>query len=65
MTPALATFILILLQEAPALAVKVMAIFTKKGVVTADEWAQFIADKWPDADSFFKPAPPVTPPAAT
>ncbi len=57
MTPALATFILILLQEAPALAVKVMAIFTKRGTVTTEEWATFIADKWKDAESFFQVTP--------
>lgn len=61
MTVAMETLMLMLLQEAPVLAVKLMAIWTKQGKVTAEEWAAFIAAKWPDAESFFTPIP--TPPA--
>ncbi len=61
MTPQLVTLMLLLIQEAPSLAVKLMAIWTAKGKVTPEEWATFIETKWPDAASFFQPAPPVVP----
>ncbi len=53
MSPQLVTLMLLLIREAPELAVKLMAIWTSKGKVTPEEWAQFIETQWPDADSFF------------
>jgi len=50
---------ILLLTVAPQLAGEVIAILNKSGHVTAEEWAAYIAQKWPDKDSFFKPA--VTP----
>ena len=59
MSPQLIGLMLLLIQEAPTLAVKLMGIWTTQGKVTAQEWADFIATKWPDAEGFFHPA--VTP----
>ncbi len=53
--------VILLLTVAPQLGAQVLAILQKTGKVTAEEWAAYIAQKWPDAESFFKPAPAVTP----
>jgi hypothetical protein len=54
--------VILLLTVAPTLGAQVLAILQKGGHVTADEWAAYIAQKWPDAESFFHPpVPPVTP----
>ena len=46
---------ILLLTVAPQLAGEVIAILNKSGKVTAQEWADYINQKWPDKDSFFKP----------
>jgi hypothetical protein len=53
--------VILLLSVAPTLAQEVIAILTKNGHVSAQEWADYIAKRWPDAESFFHPAPPVPP----
>jgi hypothetical protein len=54
--------VILLLTVAPTLGAQVLAILQKTGHVTAEEWAAYISQKWPDAESFFHPpAPTVTP----
>ncbi len=57
MSPQLVALLVLLIQEAPALAVKLMAIWTERGKVTPQQWADFIESNWPDAESFFKSVP--------
>ena len=55
MNPALVNLLILILAESPKLAVQLMAIWHKQGKVTTEEIAAFIAEKWPDAESFFRP----------
>ena len=48
--------LILLLTVAPTLATEIINILAKTGHVTAQDWSDYIAQKWPDKDSFFKPA---------
>ena len=58
MNPQLVVLLIALIEEAPKLAVQVLGIWHQQGKLSAEEIAAFIAGKWPDAESFFKPAAP-------
>lgn len=54
--------LVLLLSVAPSLATEIIGILQKSGHVTAQEWADYIALKWPTADSFFATTPPAVKP---
>jgi hypothetical protein len=53
--------VILLLSVAPTLGQEVLSILQKGGHVSAQEWADYISKRWPDAESFFHPAAPVPP----
>ena len=59
MSPSLVALLIALVDEAPTLVAKLLAIWSNKGLLTPEEIATFISTKWPDAEGFFHPA--VTP----
>ena len=57
--------VILLLTVAPTLGAQVLAILQNNGKVTAEEWAVYISQRWPDAESFFHPPAPSEPPVVT
>ena len=59
MSPQLIALLVALATEAPNLVGQILGIWANKGLVTAQEIADFISTQWPDAESFFHPKPGV------
>jgi hypothetical protein len=52
--------LVLLLTVAPSLATEIINLLNKGGHVTAQEWTDYIVQRWPDKDSFFGTKAPGT-----